>query len=213
MAATDPIKITCPECKKVIAVPPDLLGKKVRCKGCSKVFEAQKPAPAKETAKPAEVEKKNQNIGDDPDDDGKAYGMHDLILAARCPNCAKELSSEDAVLCIFCGYNNLTRQIATTRKTYDITGSDVFIWNLPGIIGVIICLILLTFNIVYMIKIDEWCSQEEGKSNSAPWYGFLAHGSIKLWLYIISSFILFRVGKFSFIRLVYENRPKEEEKI
>jgi predicted Zn finger-like uncharacterized protein len=42
MAATDPIKITCPECKKVIAVPPDLLGKKVRCKGCSKVFEAQK---------------------------------------------------------------------------------------------------------------------------------------------------------------------------
>jgi len=213
MAATDPIKITCPECKKVIAVPPDLLGKKVRCKGCSKVFEAQKPAPLKETAKPAEAEKKNQQIGDDPDDDGKAYGMHDLILAARCPNCAKELSSEDAVLCIFCGYNNLTRQIATTKKTYDITGSDIFIWNLPGIIGVIICLILLTFNIVYMIKIDEWCSPEEGQANSAPWYGFLAHGSIKLWLYIISAFILFRVGKFSFIRLVYENRPKEEEKI
>ena len=59
MASTDPIKITCPECKKVIAVPPDLLGKKVRCKGCSKVFEAQKPAPAKETAKPVEEDKKN----------------------------------------------------------------------------------------------------------------------------------------------------------
>ena len=212
MSATDPIKITCPECKKVIAVPPDLLGKKVRCKGCSKVFEAQKPAPPKETAKPAEEDKKKQQAGDDPDDDGKAYGMHDTILQARCPNCAKELSSEDAVLCIFCGYNNLTRQIAQTRKTYDITGADIFFWNLPGIIGVVICLILLTFNLVYMLKIDEWCSPEEGKTD-APWFGFLAHGSIKLWLYIISGFILFTVGKFSFIRLVYENRPKEEEKI
>ena len=212
MSATDPIKITCPECKKVIAVPPDLLGKKVRCKGCSKVFEAQKPAPPKETAKPAEEDKKKQQAGDDPDDDGKAYGMHDTILQARCPNCAKELSSEDAVLCIFCGYNNLTRQIAQTRKTYDITGADIFFWNLPGIIGVILCLILLTFNLVYMLKIDEWCSPEEGKTD-APWFGFLAHGSIKLWLYIISGFILFTVGKFSFIRLVYENRPKEEEKI
>jgi len=212
MAATDPIKITCPECKKVIAVPPDLLGKKVRCKGCSKVFEAQKPAPPKETAKPAEEDKKKQQAGDDPDDDGKAYGMHDMILQARCPNCAKELSSEDDILCIFCGYNNLTRQIAQTRKTYDITGSDIFFWNLHGIIGFIICLILLTFNIIYMLKIDEWCSPEEGKTD-APWFGFLAHGSIKLWLYIISGFILFSVGKFSFIRLVYENRPKEEEKI
>ena len=212
MAATDPIKITCPECKKVITVPPDLLGKKVRCKGCSKVFEAQKPAPPKETAKPAEEDKKKQQAGDDPDDDGKAYGMHDTILQARCPNCAKELSSEDAVLCIFCGYNNLTRQIAQTRKTYDITGADIFFWNLPGIIGVVICLILLTFNLVYMLKIDEWCSPEEGKTD-APWFGFLAQGSIKLWLYIISGFILFTVGKFSFIRLVYENRPKEEEKI
>ena len=212
MSATDPIKITCPECKKVIAVPPDLLGKKVRCKGCSKVFEAQKPAPPKETAKPAEEDKKKQQAGDDPDDDGKAYGMHDTILQARCPNCAKELSSEDAVLCIFCGYNNLTRQIAQTRKTYDITGADIFFWNLPGIIGVVICLILLTFNLVYMLKIDEWCSPEEGKTD-APWFGFLAHGSIKLWLYIFSGFILFTVGKFSFIRLVYENRPKEEEKI
>ena len=63
MSATDPIKITCPECKKVIAVPPDLLGKKVRCKGCSKVFEAQKPAPPKETAKPAEEDKKNSKPG------------------------------------------------------------------------------------------------------------------------------------------------------
>lgn len=212
MAATDPIKITCPECKKVIAVPPDLLGKKVRCKGCSKVFEAQKPTPTKEATKPAEADKKKPQPGDDPDDDGKAYGMHDMILAARCPNCAKELASEDAVLCIFCGYNNLTRQIATTRKTYDITGSDIFLWNLPGIIGFIICLILLTFNLIYMIKIDDWCSPEEGKTDG-PWYGFLAHGSIKLWLIIISGSILFTVGKFSFIRLVYENRPKEEEKI
>ena len=135
-----------------------------------------------------------------------------MILQARCPNCAKELSSEDDILCIFCGYNNLTRQIAQTRKTYDITGADIFFWNLPGIIGVILCLILLTFNIVYMLKIDEWCSPEEGKTD-VPWFGFLAHGSIKLWLYIISGFILFSIGKFSFIRLVYENRPKEEEKI
>lgn len=212
MAAIDPIKISCPECKKAIAVPPELIGKKVRCKGCSKVFEAQKPAPAKEVEKPKEPEKKAQNANEDPDDDGKAYGVRETILVARCPNCAKELATEDAIICIYCGYNNLTRVLATTKKTYDITGTDIFMWNLPGIIGAIIFITILTFNIIYMIKIDDWCSTEEGKTDP-PWFSFLAHGSIKLWLYIISGFILFAVGRFSFIRLVLDNKPKEEEKI
>lgn len=92
--------------QKVIAVPPDLLGKKVRCKGCSKVLKHKNRLPPKKQQsrqKRQSLEKQTKKLqpGDDPDDDGKAYGMHDMILAARCPNCAKELASEDAVLCIF----------------------------------------------------------------------------------------------------------------
>lgn len=208
MAPNEPIKITCPECKKSIAVPQELIGKKVRCKGCSKVFQAEMPAQSK-TAPAKESEKKKQNM-EDEDDDGKAYGVTEMVIAARCPNCAEVLLSADDIVCILCGYNNLSRQTARTKRTFDTSQSDIFFWNLPGIFGAIICLILLTCDIIYLWKIDEWCIVPEG-AQEGPWYSFLAHGSIKLWFIIISLFILFGVGKFSFTRLVLDNKPREQE--
>ncbi len=207
MAATEPIKISCPECKKVIAIPQELIGKKVRCKACSKVFQAEMPmAPKPVTIPSKEAEKKNI----DEEEDGKAYGITEMVIAARCPNCAEVLSSANDVICLSCGYNNLSRQTARTKRTVDISQADIFFWILPGIIGAIICFILLTCNIVFLLKIEEWCAAPEG-AQEGPWYGFLAHGSIKVWFVIISLFILFGVGKFSFTRLVLNNKPREEE--
>lgn len=215
--ANAPIQIACPECSKKLTVTQELLGKKVRCKGCSKVFlaaqspPATKPAPEKKggaapppTTDPAIADEDNPDFGKKP------YGLTDTVLLPRCPNCATELLSENDVVCVYCGYNNRTRTIGKTKKTYDISGGDKFLWLLPGIICAVICTFLLVFNIVYLLKIDSWVEKEENQPDP-PWYAFIAHASIKMWMVIISLGILWGLGKFAVQRLIFNNKPPEEE--
>ena len=55
-----------------------------------------------------------------------------LHLGFRCPECANEMEGPEAVVCLKCGYNTLTRQRIETRKTVDrakgllMTGSSDF---------------------------------------------------------------------------------------
>src|SRR5262249_61807412 len=51
----------------------------------------------------------------------------------RCPQCAFEMS-EEALICLECGFNTLTRTRLTTLKTYETTSSDRMSWRLPGIL-------------------------------------------------------------------------------
>lgn len=217
--ANAPIQIACPECSKKLTVTQELLGKKVRCKGCSKVFlAAQSPAanPAKakeekkeETSSPAKAAQALAEE-DDPEFGKRPYGMTDTVLIPRCPNCANELLSANDVVCVYCGYNNRTRTIGKTKKTYDVSGGDKFLWLLPGIICAIVCITVLIMNIVYLVKIDSWVEKEENQPDP-PWYAFIAHTSIKLWMVIISLGILWVLGKYAVKRLIFENKPPEEE--
>ena len=51
------VSITCPECAKQLQAPAEILGRKIRCKGCNAVFVAQKAAENKVTAKKADKKK------------------------------------------------------------------------------------------------------------------------------------------------------------
>lgn len=179
------------------------MGKKVRCKACSLTFVAEV--------------KKNPNAKnsstDDDESDGKAYGLTEESLVPRCPNCANELLSEKAIICHHCGYNNRTRMAGITRKTYDITGGDVFLWLLPGILAAIFAITILVFDILFYLKIDAWVQPGEGTdSKEGPWYEFMAHGSVKLWTGIFSLFFLFFLSKFAINRLILNNKPPEVER-
>ena len=99
--------------------------------------------------------------------------------------------------------------LAATRKILDNTGGDYFMWWLPGIACVLTILFLITFDIVYCLKIKDWVDYDEADS---PWYSFIGHFAIKLWLVIISLFGMFYAGKFAFKRLVLDNQPPEIEK-
>ena len=50
MATT--VTVTCPECKKQLKAPPEIVGKKIRCKGCEHIFVAKADG---EPAKPARL--------------------------------------------------------------------------------------------------------------------------------------------------------------
>src|SRR5207237_1879701 len=137
----------------------DLAGKKIKCPFCAHTFVVPKgvaqtaiKVPAKEAAaKPGEAAKpspppsapipfaddSNRRVGwDEEDNDQNPYGVTALDLAPRCPHCAKELLSADAVVCVHCGYNTLTRRHGETRKVVEMTGQEHFAHLLPGLIPV-----------------------------------------------------------------------------
>ena len=145
------ITIACPECEKKLTVAAAAVGKKIRCKGCEHVFVVKAPAaearrrPSRPT-KAADVKKKaapeakapKPKPPDDDEEDSKPYGITSVDTTPRCPECANELESEDAVICLTCGYNTRTRIRAETKAVEDVTGMMVFLWLLPGILCVLL---------------------------------------------------------------------------
>jgi DNA-directed RNA polymerase subunit RPC12/RpoP len=207
-----------------------VLGKKIRCKGCGHTFAARaededEPGPAKAPGKaakngpgkapakappakakaPAKAEEKPRGGEDEPEDDANPYGLTYTDLSPRCPDCANEMESEDAIICLHCGYNTVTREKSKPRKVRDVTGGDVFLWLLPGILCVIGVVVLLVSDIIYCVKIGDWVDTE-------TWYGAtLAHLAIKIWMVVISLFIIYKLGYFAVVRLCIHNKPPEIE--
>jgi hypothetical protein len=225
MAGT--IAVVCPECGKQVQAPPELIGKKVRCKGCSTVFTVQsaaqktaiktapskpagpvkaaapapkgKPPAAKPVAKP-----QPSKTDDDDEDDGNPYAVTTLDLSPRCPECANELESADAIICLTCGYNTETRERARTRKVKETTGLDQTLWLLPGIACVIAIILLIVFDVIYCIKASEWFKDTWAE-------GFGDHLGIKMWLVICCIFASWYAGKFAVKRLILHPTPPEVE--
>jgi hypothetical protein len=209
----EPITVNCPECDKKMKVPADARGKKVRCRACEHVFvvpgakaaarpgsdkvkPAKPPAPAPKPAPAADDE------GENEDGDGKPYGVTTLDLTPRCPDCANEMGEGD-VICLHCGYNTMTRTYHRTRKVRDVTGNDIFLWLLPGILSIIAILLLIGMDIWYCLCIRALVVDE--------WYEFIGHGACMLWLVILSLFGMFYAGKFAVKRLILDNKPPEIE--
>ena len=216
--ATPTIVLVCPECGKQIKAPEHVLGKKIRCKFCQAAFvakpgsdktrpgKAKKPAKAP-AAKPAPA--KPTKPDDDDDDDPNPYGMIDVSLAARCPDCANELESEDAIICLVCGYNLRTREKAKTRKIYDLTIGEHLIWLMPGIACAVAVFTIIGFNIWYLLKIEDVISWD----NDPFYLGMWTIGGIKLWVVIMSLFCIWLAGKFAVKRLILHPKPPEVEKL
>jgi hypothetical protein len=233
------ITITCPECGKQLKAPPDVLGKKIRCKGCGEVFAARadededEPAPARATsarngkpaarpakgparpapkapAKPAAKPKppagdKGKGKGDEDEEDASPYDPTTIDLTPRCPECANEMESEDAIICLHCGYNTVTREKARTRKVRDVTGGDMFLWLLPGILCALAVVGLIVFDVLYCTSIESWVDPETWYGTCLCWLG------AKIWLVIVSLFAMYHAGRFAIIRLCINNTPPEIE--
>jgi hypothetical protein len=131
----------------------------------------------------------------------------DVSLAPRCPDCAEEME-EEQIVCLNCGYNTRTREKAKTVKTFDNTFGEKFLWLLPGIACALTVLLILGFDIWYLLEIDDLLEKEDS------WYLTMwAHGGIKLWVVIMSLFGIFLAGKFAVKRLILNySRPEVEKK-
>jgi ribosomal protein S27E len=209
----DAITIICPECDKKITVPAAAVGKKVRCKACQHVFAlkapGEKPPGGKAVAakKPATVAKPKPKPTEVDEEDDTPIGVTALDTAPRCPNCANEMESEEAVICLTCGYNTRTRTQGTTVAVEDTTGMTWFWWLLPGIICAIFFLILITFDILYTIYIGKMVDVD------ADWYAFIAAGWFQIWcIWAPTTFLNVGFATFAVRRLILHPKPPERVK-
>lgn len=222
------IVVACPKCNKQLKAPADLQGKKIRCKDCGTTFpvqaksedkpeekkletfsfaaEEEKPPEKKAAPAPKKPEKKKPAPVDDDDEEGSSpYGVTDEQLAARCPNCAKEMESEEAVICLHCGYNTRTRVRASIKRVHEITSQDRVHWLMPAIVCCVGIAILVGLNIFFWFGMSGmWNSMDEATTPS------LSRG-LRTWFSAFSAWIGWIAGKFAFSRLVLQPTPPEEE--
>jgi DNA-directed RNA polymerase subunit RPC12/RpoP len=207
MAAT--ITVVCPECSKEIQAPADIAGKKVRCKQCAHVFRASPAAPPGAVAragKSAGAAKAKSTpvapIVPDDEEDANPYQVTGASDSSRCPECANEMESPDAIICLHCGYNTVTRERLSLRKVHDTTQQDYFLWLLPGFVCALGVLFLIVFDVLYCVLVkykkgDSWVIELFGS------------GAVKMWICIGSLFAIFLLGKFAYKRLLLHPVPPE----
>ncbi len=201
MAST--ITIKCPECEKQMKISAEVIGKKIRCKACGTVFPAKAGAPAAAAAKTA-AKKKPPAKTDDDDEDAKPYAVTEDTFVPRCHQCANEMESAEAVVCLFCGYNHETREKTRMRKIREVTGWDKFKWWLPGIACVLAVIIMITGDILYCVFATDWIDQE-------AWYSFLSGQGVKMWIVIPTIFLIYYGAKYAIRRLVFNYTVPEVE--
>lgn len=213
----DTFAIACPECGKRLKVRSELAGKKIRCKDCGHTFAVKAPSAVKKNPDPKQkaprpISKSSAPAAKAPAkqaDDGEygeqnPYGVTELDLTPRCPHCAAELESEDAVLCINCGYNLETREHIRIVKTIENTGGDQFLWLLPGIACVVTILLLLLLDIFWLVWLPDLVEEDD-----ILW--ILGSAPIALWVVISTLFAMFFCGRFAIKRLILN--PTAPEKV
>ncbi|MBM4072498.1 MAG: hypothetical protein FJ271_26750 [Planctomycetes bacterium] len=162
-----------------------------------------KPSAAKPVPPPAVPTQAAK--GDDDEDDGKnPYGITNLDLAPRCPNCASEMESEEAVVCLHCGYNTLTREWGKTEKVIATTGGEHFLYLLPGLLAAIFIILQIVGMLYYCLALPYHAR--------GTWLAFTDHESMRVWTTVGGMFDIWPIGYFAFNRLVLKPRPPDKKK-
>lgn len=189
--------ITCPECKKKFKGKSNLEGKKIKCPLCAKMITVPKSEAI--TAAPAPPPP-----GNDDDNDKAGYGITTLDIAPRCPNCAQLMADEKAFICLYCGYNTLTREIGKTEKLVGHTTGERVKHLIPGIIALVVA-----YGFICGLT---WFSVELPKHVYKSSMAFLDHESVRMWFTIISLSFMWGCGLFAYKRFIVNPTPEAKKK-
>jgi DNA-directed RNA polymerase subunit RPC12/RpoP len=212
-------KIRCKDCGTVFPVTPAPAAAKPAApfKAAAKMeededagsygFASEDSAASKPADQPPPKPPPAAKKGDDDDEGSNPYGVTETSIAARCPHCAKKMESEDAIVCLHCGYNTQTRKRADTKYVYEITPQDRTMWLLPGVLNVLAILFLIGLDIFFVFGLSQtWKNIDEWTESKA-----LSNG-LCLWFVVGSMFAMWKCGRFAFTRLILHPTPPEVEK-
>jgi DNA-directed RNA polymerase subunit RPC12/RpoP len=218
------IVITCPECQKKFKPKADVQGKKIKCPFCAHPFVVPaakgaktapakngkaKPAPAKNgkakpDAKPAAAAAAaagKSQAEQDLETDENPYGVKNVDLVPRCPNCTEEMENEHAVICLNCGYNTLTREWGRTEKTLGITFERQLTYMLPAL-GAAAFAVFTIIGLVYSSTVAPY-------DVAGTMMSFSDHESIRMWSTVFWLFVVWTAGMFCFKKFIEKPKPDE----
>ena len=207
--------ITCPACTKKFKGKEGLEGKRIKCPLCATPFvvtSEQIKAGAATQAKAGGAAQSKPVVGthqrvtwNKEDEDSTGYKLGQFDLRARCPNCANLMESEEAVVCVFCGYNTQTRTWGATVRTMSVTGGQHFVYLLPGMMFFLLL-------IIFVVGILLFCLELPPLVVGSSWMWIFDHESLRMWIIGASLFFMFAFGYLSVKRLVLYPKPQEIEK-
>jgi hypothetical protein len=219
---SSPVDMKCPGCEKVLRVPPAVFGKKIKCKHCAHAFVVPDPAakaaraPAKPAASPPPPPPPAKSPFLDDDEGPAKIEVIQEEDTARCPHCAKELDPPDAAVCIHCGFNNITRKKAETKKVWAPTLEDWVKHLWPGVTALSIVIGWIVFDIISLVRMREWLEGSFLEMDEVDAAGqkryFVAPGFFIAVIWMASLVISVPAAKFAYRRLVKEYRPPEKVK-
>jgi predicted Zn finger-like uncharacterized protein len=135
----------------------------------------------------------------------KAYDLTNISLKPRCPHCAAELPSEDAVICMECGFDRQNRSTIKTKRTIAVTATDKLLWRLPGFLGAVVALGVLAFVAFLWLKPRSAGIDEENLAMmDTVWF--------RMWGSVFSGFLISFGIKLAYQRLIADPTPPEIEK-
>lgn len=199
--AAAPHTIACPACKKRFKGKPELVGKRIKCPACAEPF----VVPADEAAPvPAKVEKSPAPIAMTPMVEEATYGLEQYDESPKCPNCAQPMLDKEAIVCVYCGYNTLTRVYGKTKKLVQLTRAEHLKYLTPAIVAatifflILICLFVLNLIVPPMVE-----------NTKADW---VASEALRMWTTMLMVALLWALAVFTFKRMVMAPRPPDVEK-
>ncbi len=139
--------------------------------------------------------------------DRNPYGLEDISLKPRCPHCANEMPSATAVVCLNCGYNTQTRAHIRTKRTYENTPHDRFMWKLPGFLCAAAALGAIGFIVFLWVGLHPLAEQ-----NKSAWWTFFDALWFQIWMSVFCAAAAWFTGQMAYRRLVLEPEPPEFEK-
>jgi len=195
--------VSCPDCKKQYKAPPGAEGKKIRCKACGQTFRVEASPAATKAASKAGLPKSALSPSVDQID-LTPYQVTDQDMTARCPHCAKEMDSEDAVICIHCGYDVRVRQQLKTKRIIELDAADRFRWLLPGLISIAVVLMMLGTVAFLWLGLPYLASK-----NASSWWAFFDHKMTRVWGTVACLFVIYFAGRLAIDRLILHPSPPE----
>jgi DNA-directed RNA polymerase subunit RPC12/RpoP len=212
--------VSCPKCEKKFKPKTDVEGKKIKCPFCERPFVvplAKKPKDAKETrikstdakgkadpskaeATPAPVEQKKkeaENLEADPN----PYDVTTQDLTPRCPYCAKEMKSKNAIICVYCGHNTMTREAGKTTKIFGLTIDRHVLYLLPPTGAAIFAFFTVIGLMINATLVPGWVD--------STWLSFIDSEAIRMWATVLSLGILWTAGMFCFKMFIAKPKPDD----
>lgn len=212
--------VTCPKCDKKFKPKAEVKGKKIKCPYCLHAFAVPggkeekdaKPAKVKASeakakpeepkpAAPVEPEAAEKPPVDSFESDPDPYGVKTQDLTPRCPVCATEMASANAIICLKCGYNTLTRVMGKTEKTLGVTTQQHFMHLLPALGAAGFTFFAVVF-LLYYALVSPFHVEK-------TMFEFTDTEAIRMWTTVIFLGWIWGAGSFCFKKFFEEPMPDE----